>query len=130
MQMNDSLVEQLAADLPSDALSKGRAVVLGLDGVPHSMLTELMAHGVMPNMARLVATGPLRQIVPTLPSISAASLSPVHPNICPGLHGIPRFTDRRPRTYKPDNPPICHTLVSTSDEFAENLVMQPFVLGL
>jgi predicted AlkP superfamily phosphohydrolase/phosphomutase len=130
MQTNDALVEQLAADLPSDALSKGRAVVLGLDGVPHSMLKELMANGTMPNMARLVAAGTLRRMQSTLPSVSSVAWTSFRTGLNPGLHGITGFTDRRPRTYKTYFPTMGHVLVSTIEEFAENMGMKAFVMGM
>ena len=34
-----------------------RAVVLGLDGMPHSLLQRLIAEGVMPNFQGLIAKG-------------------------------------------------------------------------
>ncbi len=130
MQMNDALVEQLAADLPTDALHTGRAVVLGLDGVPHSMLKELMANGVMPNMSKLVAAGTLRRMESTLPSVSSVAWTSFRTGLNPGQHGITGFTDRRPRTYKTYFPTTHSIIVSTIEEFASNIGLKTFVLGM
>jgi predicted AlkP superfamily phosphohydrolase/phosphomutase len=128
--MNDALIEQLAADLPSDALHPGRAVVLGLDGVPHSMLNELMANGVMPEMAKLVQAGTLRPLKSTLPSVSSVAWTSFRTGLNPGQHGITGFTDRRPRSYKTYFPTTGHILVSTIEEFAENMGLKAFVMGM
>jgi len=57
--MNNPLIEQLAADLKQESLHAGRAVVLGIDGVPHSLLLKMISSGVMPNMAKFVEAGAL-----------------------------------------------------------------------
>jgi predicted AlkP superfamily phosphohydrolase/phosphomutase len=130
MQVNDTLTEQLAADLPSDALSEGRAVVLGLDGVPHSMLLELMANGIMPNMAKLVQAGSLQRMESTLPSVSSVAWTSFRTGRNPGQHGITGFTDRRPRTYKTYFPTTASILVSTIEEYAESRGLKAFVMGM
>jgi predicted AlkP superfamily phosphohydrolase/phosphomutase len=128
--MNDQFVEQLTAGLPSDALRKGRAVVLGLDGVPHTMLRDLMARGVMPNTAALVEAGTLRRMESTLPSVSSVAWTSFRTGVNPGLHGITGFTDRRPGSYKTYFPTTRDILVSTFEEYASSLGMKVVLMGM
>ena len=39
--------------------------------MPHSLLTKMMADGVMPNMAKITAAGNLRRMEVTVPEIGA-----------------------------------------------------------
>ena len=117
--MNDQLIEQLAANLKPDNLHSGRAVVLGLDGVPYSMLRDLISRGVMPNTARLVEAGTLRRMESTLPCVSSVAWTSFRTGVNPGQHGITGFTDRKPRTYKTHFPTSNSILVSTFEEYAE-----------
>jgi predicted AlkP superfamily phosphohydrolase/phosphomutase len=128
--MNDLLTEQLAADLDEDALKKGRAVVLGIDGVPYSMLRDLIARGVMPNMARLAAEGTLRRMESTLPSVSSVAWTSFRTGVNPGQHGITGFTDRRPRTYKTYFPTTKSILVSTLEEYADFTGLRVVLSGM
>src|SRR5215207_3370449 len=117
--MNDQLIEQLAANLETDDLGKGRAVVLGLDGVPHSMLKKLIADGVMPRMARLVASGTLQRMESTMPCVSSVAWTSFRTSFNPGQHVITRFTDRHPGTYKTHFPTTKSILPSTLEEYAD-----------
>src|SRR5829696_6088115 len=116
--MNDQLIEQLAANLETDDLGKGRAVVLGLDGVPHSMLKKLIADGVMPRMARLVESGTLQRMESTMPCVSSVAWTSFRTSVNPGQHGITGFTDRRPSTYKIHFPTMKCILTSTLEKYA------------
>ncbi len=78
---------------------KQRALVIGLDGVPHSLLTRLAAEGVMPNAARLLLLGHLSKMKVTLPEISAVSWPSFMTGTNPGTHGIFGFVDPKPGTY-------------------------------
>lgn len=117
--MNDQLIEQLAANLESDDLRKGRAVVLGLDGVPYTMLNELIARGVMPRLARLVESGTLQRMESTMPCVSSVAWTSFRTGVNPGEHGITGFTDRRPGTYKTHFPTTNSILPSTMEEYAD-----------
>ena len=50
-----------------------KALVIGLDGVPHSMLQRFMAAGVMPHLATLTEGGAMTDMTVSLPEISAVS---------------------------------------------------------
>ncbi len=76
-----------------------RACVVGLDGVPCSMIRRFTAAGVMPNLASIVAAGALHDMTVSLPEISSVSWSTFMTGRNPGEHGIYGFTDLHPGTY-------------------------------
>jgi predicted AlkP superfamily phosphohydrolase/phosphomutase len=76
-----------------------RACVVGLDGVPHSLLCTLMEGGAMPNTRRILAGGVLRSMTVTLPEISSVSWSTFMTGRNPGEHGIFGFTDLKAHSY-------------------------------
>ena len=78
---------------------KKRTLVIGLDGVPHSLLTRFTADGTMPNMAKLASMGYLSKMKVTLPEISAVSWPSFMTGTDPGTHGIFGFVDWKPGTY-------------------------------
>ncbi len=77
-----------------------RACVVGLDGVPHTMLTRLMADGVMPNLARIAAASVVRSMTVSLPEISSVSWTTFMTGRNPGTHGIYGFTDLHEGSYR------------------------------
>lgn len=85
--------------MPFFGRSRKRTLVIGLDGVPHSLLTRFTADGTMPNMARLAQTGHLSKMKVTLPEISAVSWPSFMTGTNPGTHGIFGFVDWKPGTY-------------------------------
>lgn len=78
---------------------KQRTLVIGLDGVPHSLLERFVADGTMPNMARLASLGHLSKMKVTLPEISAVSWPSFMTGANPGTHGIYGFVDLKPASY-------------------------------
>jgi len=76
-----------------------RACVVGLDGVPFSMVQHFVANGVMPRLGAIIATGALRETTVSLPEISSVSWSTFMTGKNPGEHGIFGFTDLHPGTY-------------------------------
>ncbi|NLH48348.1 MAG: hypothetical protein GX444_07065 [Myxococcales bacterium] len=78
---------------------KNKAVVVGLDGVPHKLLNDLMVRGVLPRMAEITKLGNLRRMEVTVPEISAVSWPSFMTGVDPGTHGIFGFTDLIPGTY-------------------------------
>ncbi|MGC8764255.1 MAG: alkaline phosphatase family protein, partial [Acidobacteriota bacterium] len=81
---------------------KKRAVLIGLDGVPFTLLQRLMAEGVAPNLAKLAAAGPahFQQMDASLPEISSVSWSSFMTGVNPARHGIYGFMDLKPGTYQ------------------------------
>jgi len=80
--------------------ASGRACVIGLDGVPHSMLVKFMEAGVMPRFKELAARGRMTSMTVSLPEISSVSWTTFMTGRNPGEHGIFGFTDLHPGTYK------------------------------
>lgn len=76
-----------------------KVCVIGLDGVPCSMITDLARSGVMSTMARLMDVGHLHRMKASLPEISAVSWANFMTGTNPGSHSIFGFTDFKPGTY-------------------------------
>jgi len=76
-----------------------RACVVGLDGVPYTLLRSLMDSGVMPGTAEIVSQGRIEPMTVTLPEISSVSWSTFMTGRNPGRHGIFGFTDLKEGGY-------------------------------
>ncbi|UCE21179.1 MAG: alkaline phosphatase family protein, partial [Candidatus Aminicenantes bacterium] len=79
---------------------KKRVFVIGLDGVPHSLLSNLAQSGTMPAISRLVASGHLHRMKASLPEISSVSWTNFMTGTNPGTHGIFGFTDLKKDSYE------------------------------
>lgn len=77
-----------------------RVVVLGLDGVPFTLLQSLRKKSCIPNMASLFSKGYLGQMSVCIPEISSVSWSSFMTGTQPGKHGIFGFIDLEPGTYR------------------------------
>ncbi|UCE28325.1 MAG: alkaline phosphatase family protein [Candidatus Coatesbacteria bacterium] len=78
---------------------KMRTCVIGLDGVPYSLITRFTDEGVMPAVRELSAYGSLHKMSVTLPEISAVSWPSFMTGTGPGGHGIFGFVELKPGTY-------------------------------
>ena len=78
---------------------KKRVFVLGLDGVPYSLLQDLAGGNIMPTMKSLIDSGRLHMMKASLPEISAVSWTDFMTGSNSGTHGIFGFTDLKPDTY-------------------------------
>jgi predicted AlkP superfamily phosphohydrolase/phosphomutase len=79
--------------------SRPRVCVIGLDGVPYGLLSDLARRGVMPAVARLIASGHLHKLKASLPEISAVSWTDFMTGADSGTHGVFGFTDFKPSSY-------------------------------
>jgi len=77
-----------------------RVCVIGLDGVPYSLVTDLAQRAIMPTLAHLIETGCLHELKASLPEISAVSWTNFMTGSNPAAHGIFGFTDFRPGSYQ------------------------------
>jgi predicted AlkP superfamily phosphohydrolase/phosphomutase len=77
-----------------------RACVIGLDGVPFSLITRLMDSGVMPKTKDIVSRGAIEPMTASLPEVSSVSWSTFMTGKNPGEHGIFGFTDFRDGGYR------------------------------
>ena len=76
-----------------------RVCVIGLDGVPCTMLQDLADQGVMPRFKELIDSGTLHSMKASLPEISSVSWTDFMTGTNPGTHGIFGFTDLKENSY-------------------------------
>lgn len=79
---------------------KKRVCVIGLDGVPYSMLLDLAQRGIMPSISKLIGSGHLHRMKASLPEISAVSWTNFMTGTNPGTHGIFGFVDLKKKSYE------------------------------
>jgi len=94
---------------------KKRAVLIGLDGVPYTLLQKLIEKGVTPNLGRVAQAGAthFKQMDATLPEISSVSWSSFMTGVNPAKHGIYGFMDLKPGTYQMIFPGYSHLKTET-----------------
>ncbi len=83
-------------------------MVLGLDGVPYTLLTSLQAKGCIPNMTAIFQKGYFGQMSVCIPEISSVSWSSFMTGKQSGEHGIYGFIDLVPGTYNMSFPNFTH----------------------
>ncbi|MFB3851785.1 MAG: alkaline phosphatase family protein [Acidobacteriota bacterium] len=76
-----------------------RVVMIGLDGVPQTLLKKLMDKGICPNIKKLVESSKLYQMDASLPEISSVSWASFMTGSNPARHGIFGFTELKPNSY-------------------------------
>jgi len=79
---------------------KSRIFVLGLDGVPYSLVKKFCEQGLWKFFAQLSDSGRLVPMEVTLPEISAVSWPSFMSGTNPGEHGIFGFTDWKEGSYE------------------------------
>jgi predicted AlkP superfamily phosphohydrolase/phosphomutase len=77
---------------------KNRAVIIGLDGMPHTLALRLMAEGYMPHLKALVDAGSFLKMDSVLPTVSSTAWASIVTGCAPGRHRIFGFVDRVPNT--------------------------------
>lgn len=80
--------------------SRPKAVVVGLDGVPYTLLENLRDAGCIPNMASIFSKGYFGRSSVCIPEISSVSWSSFMTGKQSGEHGIFGFMDFEPGSYK------------------------------
>jgi len=81
-------------------VAQDRLVVLGIDGVPFSLLSELTERVQLPNFKRLREQTGLVQMDSVHPTVSSAAWTSYVTGSQPGKHGIFGFIDRKPGSYQ------------------------------
>jgi predicted AlkP superfamily phosphohydrolase/phosphomutase len=77
-----------------------KKVIIGLDGVPYSLIKVLTENGVMPNMKRIIREGIFKRMASSIPEVSSVAWSSIITGANPGEHGIYGFTDVAPGSYR------------------------------
>ncbi len=70
-----------------------KAAIIGLDGVPYDLITDLARRDIMPYTSELLKEGKITKARTSLPPNSAVSWSSIFTARNPGEHGIFGFTD-------------------------------------
>ena len=78
---------------------KPKTVIVGLDGVPFSLVNDLMKKGTFGHMAGLSQAGYFGRMEVTIPEISSVSWSSFMTGTNCGRHGVFGFMDLRPGSY-------------------------------
>lgn len=94
-----------------------RALIIGLDGVPHTLMNRFVDEGIMPNTGALIKTGTLRRMTTSLPEVSSVAWSTFMTGVNPGRHGIYGFMDLRPKSYDMFFPDFKYVKAETMWEF-------------
>ena len=77
-----------------------KALIIGIDGVPYDLLTEMVERGIMPGLGRILDSGyALHAMKASLPDISSVSWTSFMTGVNPAEHGIFGFTHLMPGTY-------------------------------
>jgi predicted AlkP superfamily phosphohydrolase/phosphomutase len=79
---------------------KRKIVVLGIDGVPCSLLRDFLSRGVMPNFASIVCNGTLSEMTASIPEVSSTSWTTCMTGVNPGKHNIYGFMDLKDNSYE------------------------------
>lgn len=90
-----------------------KAVVLGLDGTPHSFLETEMEKGNLPALASLRRRGSFARMETEIPAISSVAWASFMTGVNPAEHGIFGFTDRKPGSYDLYFPNYSHLRAKT-----------------
>lgn len=90
-----------------------RAVVVGLDGVPYTLLKDLKARGLIPSIGTIFDAGYFGRMSVCVPEISSVSWSSFMTGTQAGEHGIFGFMDLQPGTYKMYFPNFTHLKAPT-----------------
>ncbi len=77
-----------------------KVVVLGIDGVPFTLLNRFMDEGRMPNLLTLTKKGTFTSMTASIPDVSSTSWSTFMTGVNPGKHGIYGFTELQKNSYK------------------------------
>ncbi len=77
-----------------------KALIIGIDGVPYSLLNAYIQKNVMPNLKEILSQGyRLHQMNASIPDVSSVSWTSFNTGVNPGEHGIYGFTDLKPDSY-------------------------------
>lgn len=74
-------------------------MVIGLDGMPYTLIRSFSEDGTMPHLKNLITEGVFRQMASSIPEISSVAWSSIITGKNPGEHGIFGFSDLMPDSY-------------------------------
>ncbi|MFA6358262.1 MAG: alkaline phosphatase family protein [Candidatus Omnitrophota bacterium] len=80
-------------------MNKNKIIVIGVDALDYSIAKDLMAKGVLPNLAFLAEKGNFSPLATTNPSESVVAWSSFATGLNPANHGVFDFVMRHPSDY-------------------------------
>lgn len=125
-----NLFSKLVPRLSSLVSRRPKVVVLGLDGVPYSLLCRFADEGIMPNIARLRQEGTLCSMTASIPEVSSTSWSTFMTGVNPGRHGIYGFMELQKGIYSWKFPNFNDLKSKTIWEIAGNHGVKSIVLNI
>lgn len=84
----------------SNSSSEKKAVIIGLDGVPCSLIRYYMEKGIMPHFKEMVAEGRLASMTSSLPEVSSVAWTSFMTGRNPAQHGIFGFMELDRNSYE------------------------------
>ncbi|MBI4716040.1 MAG: alkaline phosphatase family protein, partial [Nitrospirae bacterium] len=107
-----------------------KAVIMGLDGVPYTLIQKLTENGTMPRLAEIFRQGSLRKMATSLPEVSSVAWTSFMTGVNPARHGIYGFMDLRPKSYDMFFPDYKFVKAKTLWEFLGEQGKRSIVLNL
>lgn len=84
---------------PALSLSKGRVMVIGVDGATLDLIEPWVKAGLLPNFARLMQEGSWGNLISIVPPMTPTAWSSFATGTNPGKHGLYDFVGRREGSY-------------------------------
>jgi len=107
-----------------------KTVVIGLDGVPYSLIKKLAQQGTCPNLSGLLQTGSLFEIKSAHPAVSSVAWTTFITGKNPAKHGIFGFSEKIPNTYDVFFPNYRHIMAKPIWEILENYNKRSVVINV
>ena len=107
---------------------KERMFVLGIDGVPFSLLKSLCEQGVCENLSALISDNGMKPMNSVYPVISSVAWTGFATGVNPAQHGIFGFADRVASPFQITIPTSRHrkaVFVARSFDFGRKKRLQP-----
>lgn len=77
-----------------------RLFVLGIDGIPYSLLSRFLAKGMFQNLSRILDGSNMKEMKSVYPVISSVAWTGFATGVNPGQHGIFGFVDRKASPFQ------------------------------
>lgn len=107
-----------------------RCLVIGVDGLPKTILEQLAEESVMPFCASLLRQGNLVSLRAPVPEVSSTSWATFLTGVNPARHGIFGFIDLKPYSYQFYFPNLKHVASPTLWDFAARAGLKTLCLNV
>jgi len=110
-------------------MSEPRLYVIGLDGVPFTVLRDFLDQGIMPRLRELAGRSVFRSIRSVQPPLSAPAWASFLTGRPPDEHGVMSFTERDPRAMRWFTPDARQLTAPTLQEMASDMGRRVFSMN-